>query len=281
MKKDNNTEIMELGHKAKKILFQIRGIARKKDKDLVPSFQAIDEILEIARITTAWLQLDCIDDDGIKNWPHLRFYLNERVMFADSFPINYNEMLDLLPYKKLKIGYGLTRSKNPKKRFGSSPFSQYAETIYLTLKEQVVEQRAILKGGEALSEFKESKRMRSEMYANEEYSRILLRGLSEEDLVFRTRFERIFLSFNSDDLKPLAYLCEPKDWAEAAKVFFKAAFPKCEEIKSLAAAIGDGEVKYESQIRARIVERIGRAVRVLAQEGEDVVASRVPQVSQD
>lgn len=269
MKKNNTVSSIHavsinLEEDAKKILFHLTHIMEGKDARQASG--AMLSMLNLARLSTAFMQKYCIDKDGINKYPHNRKVLDALIGSYDSFPVNYNEMIDLSPYKKLKIGYALTKSKSPKKRSGASPFSQYAEIIFLALREVVVEQSANREGGKLLAAVNASKEIRSNIYANKKYRQILLRGLSEEAISFKDKINATLMSCDPETLAPLADLYRAEDWAHVGKELLKKAYPKCEEIKSLAAAIGDGEVKYESQIRARIIERIGRAVLALARE---------------
>jgi hypothetical protein len=144
-----HAESIHLEDDAKKILFHLAHIMEGKDARQASG--AMLSMLNLARLSTAFMQKYCIDKDGINKYPHNRIVLDALIGSYDSFPVNYNEMIDLSPYKKLKIGYGLTKSKSPKKRSGSSPFSQYAEIIFLALREVVVEQRAKRESGKLLA----------------------------------------------------------------------------------------------------------------------------------
>ena len=65
-----------------------------------------------------------------------------------------------------------------------------------------------------------------------------------------------------EDLIKLAHFSKvtAKQWARISKAFFKQVFPNPLILDSLAKAARNPNLQYESQIRAQIVERIGRAV---------------------
>jgi hypothetical protein len=288
--KNNSLEIRELREVAKALMRRLEEISDGKDQELACS--GLLWLWALAQDSTHQLNKRVFQKYYIENHAHLRAFLLEKIKSREFFPINFNEKIDMIPYRKLSIGYSLLESKNPKSRSGESAFSLYAKKLIKHLLYSVLKQKAIRDGvGSKSSKLFRSKYGRDPMiqvptafrwgdksFPKLDFGTIPFRPFrsphfrkpTKEEKDFTKRLKQVDVTADVN-FKRLVELPEfsktsAKKWAEASKDLFKKAYPKCEEIESLAMAIGDGEVKYESQIRARIIERIGRAVLALARE---------------
>jgi len=288
--KNNSLEIRELREVAKALIRRLGEISDGKDQKL--SCSGILWLWALAQDSTYQLNKRVFNKYFIENHAHLKAFLLEKIKSREFFPINFNEKIDMLPYRKLNIGYSLLESKNPKSRSGESVFSLYAKRLIKHLLHDVLKQKAIRVGvGSKSSRLFRSKyghdpmvqmptavRLGNKSIPKLDFGTIPFRPFrsphfrkpTKEEKDFSKRLKQVDITADNN-FKRLVELPEfsktsAKKWAEASKDLFKKAYPKCEEIESLAMAIGDGEVKYESQIRARIIERIGRAVLALARE---------------
>jgi hypothetical protein len=203
-----------------------------------------------------------VDENIAQKHPWLNGWIKFFVQKRNFFPINYNELVDLSPYGKLKIGHRVLEKKSAKIRAGNSAFYPYAVHLVKRISELNFKQRQ-----KNNPEFAQSIALMTKL----QLDRCLTIWSSDLQVEYKEKalFNKIYTT-EYNDIRALTELPffpdkeSAKQWAKICKELFKKTFPKCEDIKSLAAAIGDGEVRYESQIRARIVERIGRAVISLA-----------------
>lgn len=228
------------------------------------SLKAVDALWRIAEASSSMLRLLVLDPSSSTEFPHLQKYLRQRAPKAETFPILFNELVDLVPYRELQIGYlRETDAKNPKKRSGDSAFSPYALQLYRRLEYLRAEQRALRKG--KAREFRKSSHFYRlfDSVPNKAFRKH--RALTAEDFELRTKIHRAVPNDCGlvEQLPPLSKTTA-KQWASCAKALFKVAFPRPESISSLASSISDSDIVYESQIRSQIVERIGRAVVALA-----------------
>lgn len=250
-----------------RLFLRLCGIARSKsdeDERRRAALIATDVIWGLSYDCANFLRKIVTDDEVAREYPHLRQFVIRYAKRRKVFPILFSEMVDLAPYRKLEIGYLLKDSQNPKLRSGKSVFSPYALQIVRRLEFLRAEQLAKIEGVE--DRFRKS----------HDYSRYLRdsvpnraskahRDLSEEEFEMRLRIH----SATPKDLDAVTKLPPltkktQKQWCVVSKAFFKQVFPKPEENSSLSNAISDSEIEHESQIRAQIVERVGRAVAALA-----------------
>lgn len=176
--------------------------------------------------------------------PHIYFW-----------PVPFNEAMDLEPYRKLRIGHDLINSQAPNKRTGRTPFAYYAQILV----QRIEFFRQECQSGEAKAAHEAQKRRTEQLVSFVE--RLSGANASVPWLALH-KFQPAWL----DELGQLPEFSKASEssWTDAAKRFFKEAIPAPEQIQDLAKAINDKEVTYESQLRARIVERVGRAVKALA-----------------
>jgi hypothetical protein len=204
--------------------------------------------------------------DSDKEFPHLQRYLRHRAANAETFPVLFNETVDLEPYRKLKIGYRrIADCKNPRKRSGASPFSPYALQLFRRIEYLRAEQIAIRQGTE--QEFRESMQFYVAFDSVPTRGVRAPRNLPDEEFELRTKIHQAAPSTPGllAELPPLTK-ASAGQWAERAKELFLIAFPNPAKIASLRHAVRNPNIQYESEIRAQIVTRIGRAVVALARK---------------
>jgi hypothetical protein len=260
-------EIESLRAVGLRLIQRLRGIARSKSDE--------DERRRAALIATdmIWaLSVDCAEflrkivtvDEVAREFPHLRQFVIHHAKRRKVFPILFSELVDLTPYRKLEIGYLLKESQNPKLRSGKSVFSPYALQITRRLEFLRAEQLAKIKGTE--DRFRKSPGYSSYLRDSvPNRASKTHRDLPEEEFEMRLRIHSA-IPKHLDAVAKLAPLTKKtaKQWGVVSKAFFKQVFPKPEDIPSLSKAINDSDIEHESQIRAQIVERVGRAVAALA-----------------
>jgi hypothetical protein len=239
------------------------GIGRGSEADL-EACEAVAALWRIAEASSWILRYILLDPDSAKEFPHLQKYLRQRAAKAKTFPVLFNEAVDLEPYRTLQIGYrNLADCKNPKKRSGTSPFSPYALQLFRRIEYLRAEQAAIRQGTE--KEFRNATEFYVAFESVPNPAFRAHRDLSVEEFELRTKIHRAV----PDNLAQLAGLppltkASARQWADCAKRLFQIAFPNPAKIASLSHAVRNPNNQYESQIRAQIVSRIGRAVLALA-----------------
>jgi hypothetical protein len=242
------------------------GIGRGSEADL-EACEAVDALWRIAEASSWMLRYILLDPDSAKEFPHLQKYLRQRAAKAKTFPVLFNEAVDLEPYRTLQIGYrNLADCKNPKKRSGTSPFSPYALQLFRRIDYLRAEQIAIRQG--TVHEFRESMQFYSAFDSVPTRRFRAHQNLPAEEFDLRSKIHRAV------PIRPalLAELPEmtkssARVWADRAKELFLIAFPDPAKIAPLRHAVRNPNIRYESEIRAQIVARIGRAVLALANAG--------------
>jgi hypothetical protein len=257
-KLDNQLQVVVAG------LLKLALRKNESERGKIASIHAINRILGIGMSCTTLIHQVLRGKASSGEHPHLVKHLQERATNLPVFPILFSETVDLAPYRELKIGYCCWNSQNPKIRSGKSAFSPYAKHLVLRLSWIRSEQRARSKG--QLENFRASEAYKC--YLEFEIPRRgtqWFQNMSEEEVKMR---ERIHMAQpeNLEDVAKLPRFCKAssKQWAQIAKNFFKTVFPNPLELSSLAKAAMNPNLDYESQMRAQIVERIGRAVVALA-----------------
>ena len=246
---------------------RLHGIARSKsdeDEHRRAALIATQLIWELSDNCAEFLRKIVTDDEVAREYPHLRQFVIHHAKRRKVFPILFSEMVDLAPYRKLEIGYLLKESQNPKLRSGKSVFSPYALQIVRRLEFLRAEQLAKIKGAEDgfLKSRGYSTYLRDSVPNRASKTH---RDLPEEEFEMRLRIHSA-ISEDLDAVTKLPPLTKKtaKQWGAVSKAFFKQVFPKPEDLPSLSKAINDSDIEHESQIRAQIVERVGRAVAALA-----------------
>jgi hypothetical protein len=262
-----HAELEQLRADGIRLLRRLLAIARSNatsEDEQAASLFATELLLGLSADSAKFLRTLVADDEAAKAFPQLCRHVRRIAPRRREFPILFNELSDLTPYRRLAIGYLLRESKNPKLRGGKSPFSPYALQIVRRLEYLRAEQLAIRDG--RMDRFRAApawRRYQHDSVPNRSFRSH--RDLSDEEFLLRHRIH----SSTPDDAQSLTKLpilskATAKQWKTIAKAFFKKAFPKPEEIPSLSNAINDSDIEYESQIRSQIVERVGKAVVALA-----------------
>jgi len=178
------------------------------------------------------------------------------------WPVPFNEVAELTPYKSLRIGYDLIPPKSPRKRTGKTVFAYYARVLLerlLSLRDDC------LSAPGATADARKSEHQRFVSLVEE-----LNTSAGPQSWVILQRHEPTWTSEIAR--LPTFSTSSAHEWKELAKRFFQEAIPNPEQILDLANEINDADVTYESQIKAQIVERVGRAVVALAPESCDFSA---------
>lgn len=180
---------------------------------------------------------------------------------SENWPILYNEVADLRPYRSLKIGHQLLQTKNPKKRgAGSGLFAFLAKELIARL--ETLWLMALMGPN-----FDPTARDKLILPLAENHQR---RNLSTagSDLPQKTLadFHQRIASHTPtwvDSLKTLGdFNAETSgEWKKHGQKLFREVFPRPEKIPELRRLILDAEAqKYDSVIRTRIVFRVGKAI---------------------
>mgnify|MGYP003337432924 CR=1 FL=1 len=228
------------------------------------SIEAVDAIWDLAGGASLVLEELLTDNYPEAQMAEVLSHIRQRAPHEEGFPVFFNQRLSLEPYIQLKIGHEIpTACQNPSIRGGNSPFRPYAVELVRRLRVLRAEQRSGLhQAGRATSKPTDlSKASETGRRTNRRKAR---KNLGDDaGLLTQIHDARPEDLTEIGDL-PVFERSSAKKWAACAKALFKIAFLKPESISSLASTINDGDVEYESQIRSRIVERIGRAVVALA-----------------
>lgn len=176
--------------------------------------------------------------------PHLYFW-----------PVPFNEAMDLERYRKLRIGYDLIDSRAPNKRTGRTVFARYARILV----QRIEFFRQELGTDEEKAAHEEKKRRTEQLVS---FVERLSGPTASSPWLLLHKHQPAWL----DEIAQLPDFSKTsaRSWTDAAKRFFKEAILAPEQVLDLARAINDEDVTTEFQIRARIVERVGRAVKALA-----------------
>jgi len=260
-------EIERLRADGLRLISRLRTLARSKDETKearITALMATDLIWGLSVDSVDFLRKIVTDAEVGKEFRHLRSFLSHHAPRRKEFPILFNELVDLAPYRGLQIGYLLKESKNPKLRGGKSAFSPYALQLVRRLEFLAAEQKAMRLGRiEVFHKSLAYRRYQLDSVPNRTSK--LHRDLSEEEFSMR----KLIHSAAPEDIELLAGIpplakATKDQWMRLSKAFFKKVFPKPEELTSLSISINDSDIIHESQIRAQIVVRIGRAVGALA-----------------
>ena len=260
-------EIESLRAVGLRLIQRLCGIARSKsdeDERRRAALIATDMIWALSVDSANFLRKIVTDDEVAREFPHLRQFVIHHAKRRKAFPVLFSEMVDLAPYRGLEIGYLLKESQNPKLRSGKSVFSPYALQITRRLEFLRAEQLAKIEGAE--DRFRKSRGYSSYLRDSvPNRASKTHRDLPEEEFEMRLRIHSA-IPKDLDAVTKLAPLTKKtaKQWGVVSKAFFKQVFPKPEDLPSLSKAINDSDIEHESQIRAQIVERVGRAVAALA-----------------
>jgi hypothetical protein len=250
-----------------RLIRRLRSVAQSKSEDKEAKRAATiatDLIWALSVDSANFLRTVATDDEVAREYPHLRQFVSHYAKRRKVFPVLFSEMVDMAPYKRLEIGYLLKESQNPKLRSGKSVFSPYALQITRRLEFLRAEQLAKIEGAE--DRFRKSRGYLSYLRDSvPNRASKTHRDLPEEEFEMRLRIHSA-IPKDLDAVTKLAPLTKKtaKQWGVVSKAFFKRVFPKPEDLHSLSKAINDSDIEHESQIRAQIVERVGRAVAALA-----------------
>ena len=174
------------------------------------------------------------------------------------WPVPFNEVMDFKPYKALGIGYARLDSKSPRKRTGATVFAYYARLLVQRI-EFLRQECGIGEGASPSAEHDACNRWNQLVIP---FIEKLSSASAPPPLLLIQKYRPAWLG-ELGQLPDFSKASAPL-WTAVAKRFFGEAIPAPEQVDDLAKAINDADVTYDSEIRARIVERVGRAVKALA-----------------
>ena len=219
--------------------------------------EALVQLLRIA--LHAARNLNGVVDPDSKD-PVTRQFIEDLVSSQHHWPIPYNQVEDLSRYDGLRIGYLAVPSRNPKKRTGATVFSEYA--LALVLKLRVLRAERLL----TLPDLDPSLRTACELRVNF-YVAQWSQGPAVKNALEKP-FHAIALHRPREDANfgrlPEFSRDTAEVWRVAAVQLLVDALPPANQLAALAEQISDADVTTEGQIRARIHQRVGRAVLALA-----------------
>lgn len=256
-------ELAQIDQDFQRLLDRLSAMAMSEDPARVARIASVKStqlILEFATASTWFLRRIITHPEISEKHSHVLSYLRDQAATYPTFPILFHEKMDLSPYENLQIGYRSRHSNDPRVRSGNSAFSPYACQLIRRLEWVRIEQKAIREGkwerliASGPYQFYQGMSIPDRSYG-------WCKNMSEEEFHMLTRIH----AEQPDDLEDLVNLdpfskVTAKQWARIAKTFFKQVFPNPLKLKSLAKAARNPNLQYESQIRAQIVQRIGRAV---------------------
>jgi hypothetical protein len=219
--------------------------------------EALVQLLLIALQATRNLNglVDPKSDD-----PVTRQFIEDLVSSQHHWPIPYNEVEELSRYDGLRIGYLAVPSRNPKKRTGATVFSEYA--LALVLKLRVLRAQHMLTLPDLDSDLRSACELRVRAYAAQWSQGVPVKEALKQPFraiaLYRPREDASFGRL--PELSPET----AAEWRSAAVQLLVEALPPANQLIALADQISDADVTTEAQIRARIHQRVGRAVIALA-----------------
>ncbi len=214
------------------------------------------QLLEVAREATSRLNGVIAVEGGNAE---VRGFVEETIPLQHDWPILFNQMEDLRRYERLRIGYFATPSRNPKKRSGNTVFSNYA--LALILKIRALRAEGLLHLGSTPSRATPALEQRIHNYID----LCKMWNSSDPSAAHYLAISKLRpTSLAAFGALPEFSKRTAQEWRSTALNVLSQAIPRINEITELASQINDGDVVSEGQIRARITQRIGRAVVALA-----------------
>lgn len=179
-----------------------------------------------------------------------------------EWPITYNELSDLSPFNALKIGYRDIPPKDPKARTGKTIFSQFASEVVKRM-DFIRKTDTAKRLGQRWRDYRKWEALKAKYDAQYDWAR----GMSSDE-----RLKNPLAAIHvckvqcTPEIESLGEFEKANGdaWRRVGEEFFKEVFPQCHRIDSLAKEINDADVTLDSQIRAKIILRVGRAIAALA-----------------